>query len=123
MGGAAVGEAQKVVIKAILFVPHAILAGMVHGGSNIGEVFHKFEDHVFIRVIVKCQFKSHLKHILAEEGHPGCSVRLLQMAAGGQRCASIEDPDVIQAEETALEKVLAKPVFAVYPPGEIQQKL
>ena len=64
-----------------------------------------------------------LRHVLAEEGHPGRAVRLLQVAAGGQRGAAVEDADVVEAEEAALEHVLAEPVLAVHPPGEVQQQL
>src|SRR5712691_1349786 len=45
------------------------------------------------------------------------------MAAGRQRVAAIEDADVVEAEETALEDVAALGVLAVDPPGEIQHQL
>ena len=64
-----------------------------------------------------------LQHVLAEEGHPRRAVRLLEVAAGGQRGAAIEDADVVQAEEAALEHVLAEAVLAVDPPGEVQHEL
>ena len=66
-----------------------------------------------------CEFQ----HVLAEEGHPGRAVRLLEVAAGGERGAAVEDADVVEAEEAPLEDVLAEPVFAVHPPGEVQQEL
>ena len=61
-------------------------------------------------------------HVLAEEGHPRRAVSLLEVAAGGQRGAAVEDADVVEAEEASLEDVLAEPVLAVHPPGEIEQK-
>ena len=64
-----------------------------------------------------------LQQVLAEEGHPRRAVRLLEVAAGGQRGAAIEDADVVQAEEAALEHVLAEAVLAVDPPGEVQHEL
>ena len=64
-----------------------------------------------------------LQHVLAEEGHPRRAVRLLEVAAGGQRGAAVEDADVVQAEKAALEHVLAEAVLAVDPPGEVQQEL
>ena len=45
------------------------------------------------------------------------------MAAGGQRCAAVEDADVVEAEEAALEDVVAVGVLAVDPPGEVEQQL
>ena len=64
-----------------------------------------------------------LQHVLAEEGHPGRAVRLLEVAAGRQRGAAVEDADVVEAEEAALEDVLAEAVLAVDPPGEVQHEL
>ncbi len=64
-----------------------------------------------------------LQHVLAEEGHPRRAVRLLEVAAGGQRGAAVEHADVVEAEEAALEHVLAEAVLAVDPPGEVQQEL
>ena len=64
-----------------------------------------------------------LEHVLAEQRHPGRAVRLLQIAAGRQRRAAVEDADVVEAEEAALEDVLAEAVLAVHPPGEVQQQL
>ena len=69
------------------------------------------------------EFHGEFQHVLAEEGHPGRAVRLLQVAAGGQRGAAVEDADVVEAEEAALEDVLAEAVLAVHPPGEVQQQL
>ena len=45
------------------------------------------------------------------------------MAAGGQRRAAVEDADVVEAEEAALEDVLALGVLAVHPPGELSSSL
>ena len=64
-----------------------------------------------------------LQHVLAEKGHPGRAVSLLEVAAGGQRGAAVEDADVVEAEEASLEDVLAEAVLAVHPPGEVQQEL
>ena len=44
-------------------------------------------------------------------------------SARGQRRAAIEDSDVIEAEKAALENIHPFGVFAVDPPGEIQQQL
>ncbi len=45
------------------------------------------------------------------------------MAAGREGGRAVEDADVVQAEETALEDVLPLQVLAVDPPGEVQQEL
>ena len=62
------------------------------------------------------------QHVLAEEGHPGRAVGLLEVAAGGQRGAAVEDADVVEAEKAALKDVFAEAVLAVHPPGEVQQQ-
>ena len=69
------------------------------------------------------EFNREFGHVLAEQRHPGRAVRLLQAAPGGQRGAAVEDADVVEAEEAALEHVLAEAVLAVRPPGEVQQQL
>ena len=66
-----------------------------------------------------CEFH----HVLAEERHPGGAVGLLEVAAGGERGAAVEDADVVEAEEASFEDVLAEAVLAVHPPGEVQQEL
>ena len=53
----------------------------------------------------------------------GGAVGLLQVAAGRQRRATVKDPDVVQPQEAALEDVVAGAVFAVHPPGEVEQQL
>ena len=55
--------------------------------------------------------------------HPAGAVGLLDVAAGGQRRAAVEDADIVQAQEAALKDVLALGILAVDPPGEVQQQL
>ena len=55
--------------------------------------------------------------------HPGGAVGLLDVAAGGQRLAAIEDADVVQAEKAAFENIVALRVLAIHPPGEVHQQL
>ena len=44
------------------------------------------------------------------------------MPPAGQRRRAIEDPDVVQAQEPALEQVAVIGVLAVHPPGEVRQQ-
>jgi hypothetical protein len=48
-----------------------------------------------------------LDHVLTEECHPGRAVGLLQVAAGRQRRAPVEHADVVEPQESALERVVA----------------
>src|SRR5271170_108070 len=45
------------------------------------------------------------------------------MAARRQGRASVENSDVVEAEEAALKDVHAFGIFTVNPPGEVQQQL
>ncbi|OPY90220.1 MAG: hypothetical protein A4E73_02606 [Syntrophaceae bacterium PtaU1.Bin231] len=83
----------------------------------------ELHDHVLVNGVVGRQFHGELQHVLAEERHPGRAVGLLQVAAGRQGGAAVEDPDIVEAEEASLEDVLAEAVLAVHPPGEVQQQL
>ena len=96
--------------------------GPVHGRGDVVEVLDELEDHVLVGGVVGGELDRELQHVLAEQGHPGRAVRLLEVAAGGQRGAAVEDADVVEAEEAALEHVLAEAVLAVDPPGEVQQR-
>ena len=121
--GTTIGKSQQVIVKAIFLVPHTIRSGAVHGRGNVIKLLGKLEDHILVTGIVGSKFDGDLRHILAEQGHPGCPVCLLQVAAGGKRCTAIEDADVIEAEKASFEYVLAEPVFTIHPPGKIQSQL
>src|ERR1043165_3946705 len=45
------------------------------------------------------------------------------MAAGRKRCTTIENTDVIETEKPTLKDVHPVSIFAIDPPGEIQQQL
>src|ERR1051325_153467 len=45
------------------------------------------------------------------------------MAAGRERCTTIENTDVIQTKKATLKDVHAIGIFTIDPPGEIQQQL
>ena len=45
------------------------------------------------------------------------------LPAAGQRRAAVEHPDVVQAEEPALEDVAVVRVLAVQPPAEVPHQL
>ena len=122
--GRAVGQPQHVVEEAVLLVPHAVpSADLVHGRGDPEEVLDELERDVLVAGIVLRQLDGDLQHVLAEERHPGGAVGLLEVAAGRQRRAAVEDADVVEAEEAAFEHVAARAVLAVDPPGEVHQQL
>ena len=63
--GAAVGEPQEVVIEAVLLVPHAVLAGLVHRRGDIDEMLCELEDHVLVGGVVGREFYGEFEHVLA----------------------------------------------------------
>ncbi len=83
----------------------------------------ELQREVLVRRVGVGQLEGDLEHRLAEQRHPGRPVRLLQLAALRQRSAAVEDADVVEAEEAALEDVPPGRVLAVQPPGEVQQQL
>ena len=99
------------------------LAQVRHRRGDPQEVLDELERHVRVVRIGHRQLDGDLEHVLAEQGHPGGAVGLLQVAAGRQRRAAVEDADVVQAQEAALEDVPPGAVLAVDPPGEVQQQL
>ena len=107
--GLAVGQAEHVVEEAVLLVPHARVPAQVrHRRGDPQEVLAELEGHVRVVRIGHRQLDGDLEHVLAEQGHPGGAVGLFQVAAGRQRRAAIEDADVVQAQEAALEDVPAR---------------
>src|SRR5439155_24988883 len=51
------------------------------------------------------------------------SVGLFDISASGQGGTAIEDSDIVQTQEAALENVHAAGILAIHPPGEVQQQL
>ena len=123
--GRAVRQAEHVVEEAVLVVPHLVvgLADLVHGAGDPEEMLDELQGQVLVAGVARPEDQGQLEHVLAEQGHPGRAVGLLEVAAGRQRGAAVEDPDVVEAEEPAFEQVLAVRVLAVEPPGEVQQQL
>src|SRR6185295_904450 len=121
---AAAGRAEFVVIKLVLFIPqpHAVLL-RVDGGGDAQKVFEELGRDVFVGVIVERQLERDAQQVEAVHRHPTGAVRLVDEAAGGQRRAAVEHPDVVQTEETALKNVPALRVLAVDPPGEVEHQL
>ena len=120
----AVGHPEHVVEEPVLLVPHlvGVVAQRVHGGGDLEPVLHELDDEVLVRRVVLGQRQGQLEHALAEERHPGGAVGLLQGASARELSAAIEDPDVVQAEESAMEQVLPAGVLPVDPPGEVHQQ-
>ena len=122
--GAPVRQPQHIIEEAVVLIPHAgVFARVAHRRGDPQEMLGELDRQVLIGGTVLRQLHGDLEHILAEERHPGSAVGLLQIAAGWQRRAAVEDPDVVQPQEAALKDVVAGAVFTVHPPGEVEQQL
>src|ERR1700694_4932195 len=120
-----VGELQDIVVEAVCIVPKgaASTAEIVHGTRDVNEMLKEFAGDVFVGRIFFGQLESHRQHVQTVHAHPACAVGLLEVASGGERRRAVKNSDVIEAEETTLKDIRAVGVFAVHPPGKIQQQL
>ena len=82
----------------------------------------ELQRHVDVGGIVLGELGGDLQHPLAVERHPRRAVRLLERDTAWQRRGAIEDADVVQAQEPALEQVAVVGILAVHPPGEVRQQ-
>ena len=99
-----------------------MLAHAVHRVGDPHEVLDELERDLLVHRVVLGQDQRHVQHALAVERHPRRAVRLLERSARGQLRAAIEDPDVVEAKETAGEDVAAGRVLAVHPPVEVEHQ-
>ncbi len=86
-------------------------------------MLEEFRGDVFVNRILTRQLERHSHHVQAKHPHPAGAIALLEMAAVRQRRAPIEDTDVIEAEETALENIFPFGILPVHPPGEGDEQL
>ena len=118
-----IGMPQDVVVKPVLLIPHAIGPHLVHGAGDPEEMVDKLRHHLTVVGILGRQLDADLQHVLAEHCDPGRAIGLLQVAARGQRRASVKNANIVQPKKASLEEVLAEAVFAIDPPGKVQRKL
>ena len=121
----AVRQVQHVVEETVLIVPHGLFAvtAMAHGVGDVEEVLPEFAGDIFIHRIFTGEFQSDGQHVERVHGHPGRAVGLFDVAPGRERRAAVEDANVVEPQEAALEYVHAFRVLAVYPPGEVEHEL
>ena len=119
-----VRQAQHIVKEAVLLIPHPdFLARSNHPRSDQEKVPEEFLGEIDISRISHRQLGADLEHVLAEERHPGGAIGLFQVAAGRQRRRAVEDPDIVQPQESPFEGIVSGTIFAVDPPGEVKQQL
>src|ERR1700738_3847804 len=78
---------------------------------------------ILIGPIVGSKLDRNSQHGETIHAHPGGAIRLLEKSSGGKRLAAIEHSDIVQAQESAFEDVIAPGVLAIHPPGKIHEQL
>src|SRR6476646_5227396 len=85
-------------------------------------MLEEFEREILVGAIAVGEPQRHLQYVEAELRHPGGTVGLLeQLSAWKYR--TVEGTDVVQAEKSAFEDIVAERVLAVDPPSEVDQQL
>src|SRR5215468_6687746 len=85
-------------------------------------MLEEFARHVFVGGVLARELQRDGQHVEAVHAHPASCVRLLDVTAGRQRRASVEDADIVEAEEADLKNISAFGIFAIHPPGEVEQE-
>src|SRR5438270_2814900 len=118
-------QVQHVIEEFVGFIPQAdpIATHVVHGRGNPKEMFEELDSDIFVDRVLPRQFQRDSHQIQGKHPHPAGGIALFKMTAPRKRGAPIENTDIIQSEKAALEDVSPSGVFAVDPPGEVEQKL
>ena len=116
---------QHVVVKLVLLVPKtdAFATEIAHRFGDIQKVLEELCRHIFIDVVVFSEREGDAHQVQRVHPHPRRAVGLIDMPAGRQWRATIENPDIVEAKKAALEDVTAFRVLAVDPPRKVQQQL
>src|SRR5579863_4970249 len=117
---ATIRKPEQVIIKTIFLIPHTFITRTIHSGSNKAEMFYKFKNHFLIVRVLRSQFNSDLQHVLTEQRHPRGTIRLFQVPTCWQWCASVENTNIIETQESSFKYIPAKTIFSVHPPCEVQ---
>src|SRR5262245_26130119 len=86
-------------------------------------MLEKFDSQILIRGVLLRQFERNIEHRQTVEAHPRRTIRLVDIPARREPRAAVEQADVIQPQEAALKNIAAFGVFAIDPPGKIEQHL
>src|SRR5215831_5761798 len=119
-----IGKPEDVIIETVFFVPHRIvmIANPIHRVGDPNEVFIETVSQSLIDRVVLGKDNGELTHDLAIQSDPCGTIGLFDNSAGGQVGAAIKHANVVQAEKSSGEDIAPLRVFAVYPPGEIEQQ-
>src|SRR3954469_21231831 len=110
--------------KAVVLIPQFVVveADPIHGDGNVDEMLEELAGQLLIARIIHGQFQSDGQHIETEHRPPARPICLLDGPASWERGAAVEHPDVIQSKKSAFEKILARFILAVHPPGKVHEQ-
>ena len=95
-------------------------------GNGIGDTEKlrvALDRDVFVIGIFGGKFLAHDGHVEREHCHPAGRIRLFERETGRQRLRTVVNRNVVEAEEAALEEVIALAVDLVHPVGEVDKEL
>src|SRR5882724_10111916 len=81
-------------------------------------MLEELRGNIFVNGILPGELERHPHEVEAKHSHPARAIALFKMTAAGQGRAPIEDADIIEAKEAALENIFSFGVLPVHPPGE-----
>ena len=113
---------DSVVVETVLIVPEAMIAEGVDAIDDLDEVFEEFGGDVFVDGVLGGEFDGDGEHDSAVEGHPCGAIGLGEEVTVWEGLRAVEEADVIEAEEAAGEEVTSVDIFAVDPPGEVDEE-
>ena len=96
---------------------------MLHGVRDVDVVLEELRRQPLVDRVLLGQLERDAHQVQAEHPHPAGGVGLLEHRAARAGLAAVDDRDVVEAEEAALEDVVALAVDLVDPPGEVDQQL
>jgi hypothetical protein len=79
----------------------------IEGEGQLDKVVDKPLAGVLIFRLLTAELDGNVEQVEAEGGHPGRAIALLDAAAIGKGKAPVKHGDVVEAEETTLEHVVA----------------
>ena len=122
---AAIGVDEHVVKEAVFFVEQRVLAPphVLHGIGDVGVMLEELRGEPLVDRVFPRQLQRDPHQVEAEHSHPTGGIRLLENGAAGERLAPVDDGDVIEAEKSPLEDVVALAVDLVDPTGEVDEQL
>src|SRR5207247_9138671 len=115
----AIEQLQDVVKESVFLIPqtHTVMATMAHGVRNLDEVFPELAGHVLVSGFLLSQFHRAGEQVQGVHRHPASAIRLFDVSAGGQRSATVERSDIVQAKKSSLENVHSFSNSTHPPPG------